>query len=184
MSSGQTFQLNNGVVIPAVGYGTFANDGAKGETYKAVEHALKVGYRHLDCGWFYQNEDEVGEAVRDFLKSNPSVKREDLFICTKVWNHLHEPGEVNWSLQSSLEKLKVDYIDLFLVHWPIAAEKDEMNMPKLNSGGQYVIKEQLTRSPQPTWRAMEELYDAGKARAIGVITGQSWTLRICSVERE
>lgn len=94
MSSGKTFKLNNGTTIPAVGFGTFANEGSKGETYKAVTHALKTGYRHLDCAWFYQNEDEVGDAVRDFLKENPNVKRSGIFICTKVWNHLHEPDEV------------------------------------------------------------------------------------------
>ncbi|KAF7197599.1 Glycerol 2-dehydrogenase (NADP(+)) [Pseudocercospora fuligena] len=173
MSDGKAFKLNNGVTIPAVGFGTFANEGAVGETYKAVTHALKVGYRHLDCAWFYQNEGEVGDAVRDFIKENPSVKRSDIFICTKVWNHLHEPEEVKWSLQSSLEKLKTDYVDLFLVHWPIAAEKDEKYMPKLNEKGQYVIKEELTKNQQPTWRAMEELYEAGKARAIGV---SNWTV--------
>ncbi|EME88669.1 uncharacterized protein MYCFIDRAFT_64092 [Pseudocercospora fijiensis CIRAD86] len=173
MSNGKAFKLNNGVTIPAVGFGTFANEGAVGETYKAVTHALKVGYRHLDCAWFYQNEDEVGDAVRDFLKENPSVKRSDIFICTKVWNNLHEPEEVRWSLQSSMEKLKVDYVDLFLIHWPIAAERDEKYMPKLNEKGQYVIKEELTKNPRPTWRAMEELYEAGKARAIGV---SNWTV--------
>ncbi|CAK3816473.1 Glycerol 2-dehydrogenase (NADP(+)) [Lecanosticta acicola] len=173
MSDGKTFKLNNGVTIPAVGFGTFANEGSKGETYKAVTHALNVGYRHLDCAWFYQNEDEVGDAVHDFLKENPSVKRSDIFICTKVWNHLHEPEEVKWSLESSLKKLKVDYVDLFLVHWPIAAEKDDNYMPKLNEKGQYAIKEELTKNQQPTWRAMEEVYEAGKAKAIGV---SNWTI--------
>jgi diketogulonate reductase-like aldo/keto reductase len=173
MSDGKTFKLNNGVSIPAVGFGTFANEGSQGETYKAVTHALKAGYRHLDCAWFYQNESEVGDAVRDFLQETPAVKRGDIFICTKVWNHLHEPEEVKWSLQSSLEKLQVDYVDLFLVHWPIAAEKDDKHMPKLNEKGQYIIKEELTKKPQPTWRAMEELYESGKARAIGV---SNWTI--------
>ncbi|KAF2767181.1 Aldo/keto reductase, partial [Teratosphaeria nubilosa] len=173
MSAGKTFKLNNGATIPAVGFGTFANEGAKGETYKAVTCALKTGYRHLDCAWFYQNEDEVGDAVRDFLKENPSVKREDLFICTKVWNHLHEPDEVKWSFNSSLERLKMDYVDLFLVHWPIAAEQDDKHMPKLNENGQYVIKEQLTKDRKPTWKAMEELYESKKARAIGV---SNWTV--------
>ncbi|KAL1303957.1 hypothetical protein AAFC00_000405 [Neodothiora populina] len=168
MSSGITRTLANGVKIPAVGFGTFANEGAKGETYKAAIHALKTGYRHLDCAWFYQNEDEVGEAVRDFLKENPSVKRSDIFICTKVWNHLHEPEEVKWSIQSSLDKLKMDYVDLFLIHWPIAAETDDNHMPKINEKGQYIIKEELTKNLEPTWRAMEEIYESGKARAIGV----------------
>lgn len=173
MSSGKTYTLNNGVTIPAVGFGTFASEGNPGQTYTAAIEALKAGYRHLDCAWFYQNEGEVGEAVRDFLKDNTSVKRSDLFICTKVWNHLHEPEEVKWSLNNSLEKFGLDYVDLFLVHWPIAAEKDEHNMPKLNEKGQYVIKEALTKDQKPTWGAMEELYKEGKAKAIGV---SNWTI--------
>ncbi|KAF2724522.1 Aldo/keto reductase [Polychaeton citri CBS 116435] len=167
------FKLNNGVTIPAVGFGTFANEGSQGETYKAVTAALEVGYRHLDCAWFYQNEPEVGDAVADFIKANPSVTRKDIFICTKVWNHLHEPEEVEWSINSSLKKLKTDYVDLFLVHWPIAAEKNDDYMPKLNEKGQYIIKEDLTKNPEPTWRAMEKLYQDGKARAIGV---SNWTV--------
>jgi len=173
MSDGKTFTLNNGKVIPAVGFGTFASEGNPGQTYTAALAALKTGYRHLDCAWFYQNEGEVGEAVRDFLKETPSVKREDLFICTKVWNHMHEPEEVKWSLNNSLEKFGLDYVDLFLVHWPIAAEKDDNNMPKLNEKGQYVIKEELTKNHKPTWGAMEELYKEGKAKAIGV---SNWTI--------
>jgi len=168
MSSGTTFTLENGVKMPGVGFGTFANEGSKGETYKAVMCALKTGYRHLDCAWFYQNEEEVGEALRDFCKENSSVKRSDIFICTKVWNHLHEPDEVKWSIQSSLDKLKTDYIDLFLIHWPIASEKDESYMPKLNDKGQYAIKKDLTENHEPTWRALEDLYNTGKAKAIGV----------------
>ena len=156
-----------------MGFGTFANEGAKGETYKATLHALKTGYRHLDCAWFYQNEDEVGDAVRDFLKEHSEVKRSDLFICTKVWQHLHEPDQVKWSLQNSLDKLKMDYVDLFLVHWPIASESNEDRMPKLNEEGQYIIKKDLTENPEPTWRAMEDVYESGKARAIGV---SNWTI--------
>ncbi|EFW16594.1 Glycerol 2-dehydrogenase (NADP(+)) [Coccidioides posadasii str. Silveira] len=168
MSQDITFKLSNGVTIPGLGFGTFSNEGAKGETYKAVLHALKVGYKHLDCAWFYMNEDEVGQAIKDFLKENPSVKRSDLFVTTKVWNHLHEFDEVQWSLNNSLKNLQLDYVDLFLVHWPIAAEKDENYMPKLGPDGKYVIKEELTKNPEPTWRAMEALYNAGKARAIGL----------------
>jgi diketogulonate reductase-like aldo/keto reductase len=169
MSANQkTYTLNNGTTIPAVGFGTFASEGSAGETYAAVTTALETGYRHLDCAWFYLNEGEVGAAVRDFLKSHPNVRREDIFICTKVWNHLHEPDEVKWSFENSLEKFGLEYIDLFLVHWPIAAESDEKHMPKLNEKGQYVIKEELTRDHRPTWRAMEEIYESGRAKAIGV----------------
>lgn len=169
----RTFTLNNGVVIPGLGFGTFANEGAKGESYKAVKKALEVGYRHMDCAWFYQNEAEVGDAIRDFLKETPGVTRKDLFICTKVWNHLHQPEDVKWSLNDSLKKLGVDYVDLFLVHWPIAAERDEDHMPKIGPDGRYVINKELTESPEPTWRAMEELNASGKARAIGV---SNWTI--------
>lgn len=169
----KTYKLSNGITIPAVGFGTFANEGAKGETYAAVTHALQTGYRHLDCAWFYQNEEEVGDAVRDFLAQEPSVTRADIFICTKVWNHLHEPEEVRWSINSSLQKLKMDYIDLFLVHWPIAAESDSNHMPAIGSDGKYIIKKDLTENPEPTWRAMEELQRSGKARAIGV---SNWTV--------
>ncbi|RYP67520.1 hypothetical protein DL770_008609 [Monosporascus sp. CRB-9-2] len=173
VSNRTTFTLNNGVKIPGLGFGTFASEGAKGETYKAVKCALEVGYRHLDCAWFYQNEDEIGEAIRDFLKENPSVKREDLFITTKVWNHLHEPEDVEWSLENSLKHFGLDYVDLFLVHWPIAAEKDDKYMPKIGPDGKYVIKKELTENPEPTWRAMEKLLESGKTRAIGV---SNWTI--------
>lgn len=135
MSGGVTFTLNNGVKIPGLGFGTFANEGAKGETYKAVTHALRVGYRHLDCAWFYKNEDEVGQALKDFLKENPSVKREDIFVTTKVWNHLHRYEDVLWSFNNSLKNLQLEYIDLFLIHWPIAAEKGADNMPKIGADG-------------------------------------------------
>jgi diketogulonate reductase-like aldo/keto reductase len=186
IQNNKVYKLSNGVEMPAVGFGTFANEGSKGETYKAVTKALEVGYRHLDCAWFYQNEGEVGDAVADFLKANPSVTRKDLFICTKVWNHLHEPEEVSWSFHNSLEKLKMDYIDLFLVHWPIAAEKNEQNMPKIGSDGKYIIKKDLTENPEPTWRAMEELYKSGKAHAIGVsnwtVSGLQQLLKIAEVK--
>lgn len=169
-----TFTLNNGVKMPGLGFGTFANEGAKGESYAAVKKALAVGYRHLDCAAFYQNEDEVGEAIRDFIKENPGkLKREDLFICTKAWNHMHDPEDVKYSLQQSLTKLGLDYVDLFLVHWPIAAERTDDYQPKIGADGKYIIKKDLTENPEPTWRAMEELYEAGKARAIGV---SNWTI--------
>lgn len=175
MANTKSFTLNSGTTIPAVGFGTFANEGSKGQTYTAVTHALQAGYRHLDCAWFYQNEEEVGDAVHDFVAKTDGVERKDIFICTKVWNHLHQPEDVRWSIESSCKKLKVDYIDLFLVHWPIASEKKEDGsmMPKLGEDGKYVINRELTENPQPTWRAMEALYREGKAKAIGV---SNWTV--------
>ena len=135
MSSGITFKLNNGVGMPGLGFGTFANEGSVGETYRAALKALQVGYRLLDCAWFYKNEGEVGAAVRDFLKANPSVKRQDIFLTTKVWNHMHRYEDVLWSFNSSLERLQVEYIDLFLIHWPIAAEKEDNENPKIGPDG-------------------------------------------------
>lgn len=135
MSRNITFKLSNGVTIPGLGFGTFSNEGTKGEAYKAVLHALRTGYRHLDCAWFYLNEDEIGQAIHDFLKENTGVKRSDLFITTKVWNHLHEKEEVAWSLENSLKNLQLDYVDLFLIHWPIACERDDKYMPKIGPDG-------------------------------------------------
>ncbi|KAK0718546.1 NADP-dependent oxidoreductase domain-containing protein [Lasiosphaeria miniovina] len=169
----KTFALNNGVTMPAIGFGTFANEGAKGETYRAVTKALEVGYRHLDCAWFYHNEGEVGDALRDFLAANPHVSRADVFICTKVWNHLHAPEDVAWSIRDSCANLKVDHVDLFLVHWPVAAEKNPDRTLKMGPDGKYVINRALTANPEPTWRAMEALVDAGLARSIGV---SNWTI--------
>ena len=133
--TGPIIKLNNGVEMPALGFGTFANEGSKGETHKAVVAALSAGYRHLDCAWFYLNEDEVGSGMREFLGANPNVKRSDIFITTKVWNHLHEPADVEWSLKNSLEKLQTPYVDGFLVHWPIAAEKNEDRTVKIGVDG-------------------------------------------------
>lgn len=151
MSREVTFKLSNGVTIPGLGFGTFSSEGAEGETYRAVMHALKTGYRHLDCAWFYLNEAEVGQAVHDFLKESKDVKRSDLFIATKVWNHLHEPEEVKWSLENSLKNFQLDYVDLFLVHWPIAAEKDENYMPKIGADGK-VRKKHSPLYPILPWR--------------------------------
>lgn len=135
MSSGITFRTSNGVTIPGVGFGTFSNEGAKGQAYKAVLHALKVGYRHLECAWFYGNENEVGQAIREFLEENPACQREDLFITTKVWNHLHRYEDVWWSLEDSLTNFGLSYVDLFLVHWPIAVEKESQLAPKIGPDG-------------------------------------------------
>jgi len=166
-------KLNNGVEMPALGFGTFANEGSVGETHKAVVEALKAGYRHLDCAWYYLNEGEVGSGMREFLSQNPSVKRSDIFITTKVWQHLHEPEDVEWSINSSLSKFGTDYVDAFLIHWPFAAEKETNEKVKLGADGKYIIKKDLTSNPEPTWRAMEKIYKSGKAKSIGL---SNWTI--------
>ncbi|TVY73621.1 Glycerol 2-dehydrogenase (NADP(+)) [Lachnellula suecica] len=163
-----TLTLNNGVRIPALGFGTFSNELVKGETHDAVMFTLDAGYRHIDCAWFYENEDEIGAAFREWLAKNPSVKREDIFVTTKVWPHLLEPEDLEWSLNNSLENLGLDYVDAFLIHWPFAVERTEDHQVKLGPDGKYILKKDLTANLQPTWRAMEKVFKAGKAKSIGV----------------
>jgi diketogulonate reductase-like aldo/keto reductase len=167
-------KLNNGKLMPALGFGTFASVGKPGESHRAVVAALEAGYRHLDCAWFYQNELEVGAGIKEFLDAHPDVKREELFITTKFWQHLHEPADVVWSINDSLQKLGLDYVDLFLIHWPFAAEKEDNHTVKLGPDGKYIIKHDLTRDPSPTWRAMEQLVKDGKTKSIGV---SNWTIK-------
>jgi len=159
--------------MPALGFGTYASDRQDRETYAAVISALEAGYRHLDCAWYYLNEDEVGDALSEWLSKNLSVKRQDIFVTTKVWPHLYEPKDIEWSLNNSLQMLKLDYVDCFLLHWPFAAEKTEDNHVKTGPDGKYIIKKALTENPKPIWRTMEKLYKAGKAKCIGV---SNWTI--------
>ncbi|KAH7419260.1 putative alcohol dehydrogenase [Cadophora sp. MPI-SDFR-AT-0126] len=161
-------KLSNGVEMPALGFGTYAKEEISGETHAAVLAALDAGYRHLDCAWYYLNEDEVGSALREWLAQNPNIQRKDIFITTKVWPHLVEPEDVGWSLDNSLKMLGTDYVDSYLIHWPFAVEKTEDNKVKLGADGKYILKKQLTENPKPIWRAVEKAYKAGKARAIGV----------------
>lgn len=106
--------LNTGASIPALGLGTWQS--APGEVKKAVTHAIEQGYRHIDCAFCYQNEDEVGEALQDVI-SRGIVRREHLFITSKLWCTFHTRAEEG--LQKSLHLLKTPYVDLYLMHWPV-----------------------------------------------------------------
>lgn len=174
MTGSPMIKLNNGKLMPALGFGTFASIGKPGETHNAVVAALEAGYRHLDCAWFYLNEDEVGTGIKQFLTAHPEVKREEIFVATKVWQHLHAPSDVEWSINDSLKKLQLDYVDLFLIHWPFAAEKNEDNTVKIGPDGKYIINHELTKDASPTWKAMEKLVEQGKAKSIGV---SNWTIK-------
>nr|XP_023027226.1 aldose reductase-like [Leptinotarsa decemlineata] len=110
-------QLNNGLFIPTIGLGTYKSH--SNEVKEAVKYAIDIGYRHIDTAWYYKNEKEVGDAICDKLKEGV-VKREELFIVTKLWNNFHETKNVVPKLRESLESLKLDYVDLFLIHWPFA----------------------------------------------------------------
>ncbi|HHG7594939.1 TPA: aldo/keto reductase [Streptococcus pneumoniae] len=143
-----TYQLNNGVEISVLGFGTFkAKDGE--EAYRAVLEALKAGYRHIDTAAIYQNEESVGQAIKD-----SGVPREEMFVTTKLWNSQQTYEQTRQALEKSIEKLGLDYLDLYLIHWPNPKPLRENDAWK-------------TRNAE-VWRAMEDLYQEGKIRAIGV----------------
>lgn len=130
--------------------------------------ALGAGYRHIDCAWIYGNEQEVGEGLKEGMQEN-SLKREDLWITSKLWNIFHEPQHVRPALEESLEKLGLKYLDLYLMHWPCAFEYQGKDKPApKNADGKTAINLALTDDPSPTWQAMEQLVDSGLVRNIGI----------------
>ncbi|WP_334328571.1 aldo/keto reductase [Companilactobacillus sp. HBUAS59699] len=141
-----TYTLSNGVEIPIVGFGTWQTP--DGEVAKqSVKAAIDAGYRHIDTAAAYGNEDSVGEGIKA-----SGIKRDDLFLTTKLWNDDHGYDSTIKAMDHSLQELDVDYVDLYLIHWP--------NPVKFRDHWQEVNAE--------TWRAMEDLLESGKTRAIGV----------------
>ncbi|KAI0071095.1 Aldo/keto reductase [Panus rudis PR-1116 ss-1] len=147
------FRLNNGINIPAVGVGCWMGAVREGEDVtRMVVDAINLGYRHIDTAANYGNERSVGEALR-----KTSVPRGDIFLTTKLESRDH--GRVKEALETSLSKLGVDYVDLYLMHWPMAF--DELNKGK-------TLQPEDSPTIVETWREMEKLLDHGKVRAIGV----------------
>ncbi|XP_012062185.1 PREDICTED: aldose reductase-like, partial [Atta cephalotes] len=109
--------FSNGYKMPALGLGTYKSQ--LGDVKRAVKDAIDLGYRHIDTAFFYGNEKEIGEAIRDKIEDS-SVTREDLFITTKLWNNFHKEEYIVPACKQSLANLGLDYVDLFLVHWPFA----------------------------------------------------------------
>jgi diketogulonate reductase-like aldo/keto reductase len=154
-------KLKSGAAMPAIGLGTFGSDHAShSQVAEAVRQAAAVGYRHFDCAAVYGNEREIGEAFADIIAAG--VKRQDLWITSKVWNDRH--GDVIGSCKKSLADLRLDYLDLFLVHWPF---------PNTHEAGCDVHSRAKTAKPyihadyMKTWAQMEKLVDAGLVRHIG-----------------
>lgn len=141
MNVASTLTLANGIRIPQLGLGVYKVE--ESDTKETVSTALELGYRHIDTASFYENEKEVGEAIRE-----SDVSREDIFVTTKVWNDEQGYAETLNAFDRSLEKLQLEYIDMYLIHWPVP--------------GKF----------QDTWRALEDLYNHGRVRAIGVCNFQ------------
>lgn len=156
--------LNNGGSVPALAFGTF------NATKEHLLAAIRAGIRHFDTAEFYQNERVVGEAIAAAVAEG-SVKRSDLFVTTKLWNTHHEPQVVRPALEASLRRLGLDYVDLYLVHFPLAVrdpnpgDYDTFTFPAADGKGADVLPGVTLGA---TWAAMEALVDAGLARAIGV----------------
>lgn len=142
----QTMKLNNGILIPAIGYGTWQTPDGDAVT-NGIKAAVDYGYRHVDTAATYENEEGVGKGI---LESG--IAREELFVTSKVWNSERGYDTTLAAFEKSLKRLKLDYLDLYLIHWPASANRFE-NWEQINLD---------------TWRAMTELYKAGKIKAIGV----------------
>src|SRR3984893_11239231 len=158
-----TLALNNGSgAIPALGFGTSLSDRTK--TRDAVKAAVKVGFRHLDAAERYRNEAQVGAALKE-LFADGTVRREDLFVTTKLWNNNHRPERVKPALQASLHRLGLDVADLYLVHTPFAFQPGDDQDPR-HPDGAVIYDDGVTLNA--TWAAMEALVDEGLSRAIGL----------------
>src|SRR4051812_41612210 len=155
--------LNNGSgAIPALGFGTLIPDPTATRT--ATQAALETGFRQLDASERYRNEKEVGEAMQEVFKAG-KVKREEVFVATKLWNNNHRPERVKPAFEASLKRLQLDYVDLYLIHTPFAFRPGDEQDPR-DAAGNVVYDHGVTLLD--TWRALEGLADEGRCRAIGL----------------
>jgi alcohol dehydrogenase (NADP+) len=153
---------NNSINMPALGFGTLIPDAST--TITATRDALKAGFRHFDCAERYQNEREVGEALQAGLAAE-GIAREDIFVTTKLWNTNHRPAYVEGAFEASLNRLRLDYVDLYLIHTPYAFQPGAEQDPR-DQNGNVIYDRSVTLLD--TWRAMESLVDNGRCRAIGL----------------
>jgi alcohol dehydrogenase (NADP+) len=156
----KNYQLPNGDSIPAFGLGTWKSP--PGQVYEAVKTAFKLGYTHIDCAPIYKNEPEVGRGIKESLTEG-IVKREEIWITSKLWNNAHESDQVIPAIKKTLTDLQLDYLDLFLIHWPIAV-KPGILFPNTADDYQTLAEVPLTA----TWQGMEAALKQGLCKHIGV----------------
>jgi aldehyde reductase len=155
--------LHNGSgQMPVLGFGTLIPDLAV--TLSATRDALEAGFRHFDCAERYRNEREVGEALQTGLGS-AGIARKDIFVTTKLWNSNHRPERVKPAFEASLDRLRLDYLDLYLIHTPFAFQPGDEQDPR-DQNGKVIYDSGVTLLD--TWKAMESLVDGGRCRAIGL----------------
>ncbi|EIE76206.1 hypothetical protein G6F46_009286 [Rhizopus delemar] len=163
----KNFKLNNGNIIPAVGLGTWQSSEENDSVYRAVKTALANGYRHIDTAMAYGNEAEVGRGIRDGLKES-GLSRKDIFVTTKLAPVHGRPSLVAKAFEDSLAKLDIEYIDLYMMHWPVALNPEPGVMIPLRADGSRDLDEQVNGRFEDTWAAMEKLLDTGKVKNLGV----------------
>jgi diketogulonate reductase-like aldo/keto reductase len=156
-------RLNHGsVLMPAAGFGTLIPDPAV--TKQATFAALEAGFRHLDCAERYRNEEAVGEAIQQAFKAG-TLRRDELFVTTKLWNSNHRPERVKPAFDGSRRRLKVDHVDCYIIHTPFAFKPGDEQDPR-DEQGQVIYDSGVTLVE--TWQAMERLVDEGHSRSIGL----------------
>ncbi|XP_008334936.1 aldo-keto reductase family 1 member A1-A [Cynoglossus semilaevis] len=154
--------LSTGKQMPLLGLGTWKS--ATGQVKQAVLAALDCGYRHIDCAAAYSNEEEVGQALALRVGPGKNLPREEVFVTSKLWNTKHDPQDVEEACRTSLAHLGLSYLDLYLMHWPMAFQSGEELMPRREDGSICYSDTHY----RDTWKAMECLLDKGLVRAIGL----------------
>ena len=156
----KSVKLNTDYDMPMIGLGTWRS--GPGEVYQTVRRAIKLGYRHIDCAPIYGNEKEIGQALHDAVAEG-DIKREELFIASKLWNDMHAPEDVLPALKQTLADLQQDYLDLYMIHWPVAQKKG-VPMP-------HRAEDMVSLKDMPldlTWAEIEKAQQQGLIRTAGV----------------